>query len=106
MRSSTTQKNLSPKVQPLPWDDSRMHREAWKSAGIVEVSPVVSASDRDPLASDLGPSSFISRALSSRVSFPGLRRVDLLWYGLGRSVITPKIIGPFSYCLDGVLYSG
>ena len=35
---------------------------------------MVSASDRDPFASDLGPSTFDSRALSPRVSFPGLRR--------------------------------
>ena len=31
----------------------------------------------------------------------------VLWYGLGRPVITSKdVIGPFSYCLDGVSYSG
>ena len=41
------------------------------------VSPMVSASDRDPLASGLGLSTFISRARSSRVSFPGLRRAYL-----------------------------
>ena len=38
------------------------------------MSPIVSASDRIPLASGLGPSTFIFRALSSRVSFPGPRR--------------------------------
>ena len=31
----------------------------------------------------------------------------MLWYGLGRPVITPKIGNWwFSCCLDGVLYSG
>ena len=44
------------------------------SARKCEVPPIVSASDRDPFASDLGPLIFVSRALSPRVSFPGLRR--------------------------------
>ena len=44
------------------------------SAQKCEVPPIASASDRDPFASDLGPSTFVSRALSPRVSFPGLRR--------------------------------
>ena len=44
------------------------------SARKCEVPPISSASDRDPLASDPGPSTFVSRALSPRVSFSGLRR--------------------------------
>ena len=44
------------------------------SARECEVPPIVSASDRDPFASDLGSSTFVSRALSPRISFPGLRR--------------------------------
>ena len=44
------------------------------SARKSELPPMVSASDRDPFASDLGPSTFVSRALSPRVSFSGLRR--------------------------------
>ena len=41
---------------------------------VISSLPVVLASDRDPLASGLGLSTLISRALSSRVSFPGLCR--------------------------------
>ena len=44
------------------------------SARESEVPPIVSASDRDPFASDLRPATFVSCALSPRVSFPGLRR--------------------------------
>ena len=46
---------------------------AESSARDSEVNPIVSASDRDPFASDPGPSTFVSRALSPRVSFPGLK---------------------------------
>ena len=34
-------------------------RAAWASSGNRERSPIVSASDRDPFASGLGPSTFI-----------------------------------------------
>ena len=53
------------------------------SARKSEVLPIVSASDRDPFASDLGPSTFVSRALSLRVSSPGFRRVYPRAYALG-----------------------
>ena len=53
------------------------------SARKCEVPPTVSASDRDPFASDLGPSTFVSRALSPRVSFPGLRRAYPHAHALG-----------------------
>ena len=51
-----------------------MNREGGVTAGNREVSPIVSASDRDPLAPGLGPSIFIFRALSRWVSILGLRR--------------------------------
>ena len=54
-----------------------------RSARKSEVPPIVSASDRDPFASDLGPSTFVSRALSPRVSFPGLRRAYPRAHALG-----------------------
>ena len=53
------------------------------SARKCEVPPIVSASDRDPFASDLGPSTFVSRALSLRVSFPGFRRAYPRAHALG-----------------------
>ena len=53
------------------------------SARQSEVPPIVSASDRDTFASDLGPSTFVSRALSPRVSFPGLRRAYPRAHALG-----------------------
>ena len=52
--------------------DIKSFAYADSSARKSEVPPMVSASDRDPLASDLGPSTFVSRALSLRVSPPGL----------------------------------
>ena len=52
------------------------------SARKSEVPSIVSASDRDPVASDLGPSTFASRALSLRVLSPGLRRAYPRAYAL------------------------
>ena len=37
------------------------------------VPPIVSASEWDPFVSDIGPSTFVFRALSPRVKVPGLR---------------------------------
>ena len=53
------------------------------SARKSEVPPIVSASDRDPFASNLELSTFISRAISLRVSSPGLRRAYSRAYALG-----------------------
>ena len=53
------------------------------SARKSEAPPIVSASDLDLFASDLGPSTFVSRALSPRVSFPGLRRAYPRVHALG-----------------------
>ena len=46
---------------------------AERSARKYKAPPIVLASDRDPFASDLGASTFVSRALSPRVSFPVIR---------------------------------
>ena len=53
------------------------------SARKSEVPPIVSASDRDPLAFDLGPSTFVSRELSMPISPPGLRRAHPRAHALG-----------------------
>ena len=63
------------------------------SARKSDVLPVVSASDRDPFAFDLGPSTFVSRTLSMPVSPPGLRRAHPRAHALGitrRSASTPN----------------
>ena len=56
---------------------------AESSAREIKVPPTVSASDRDPFASDLGPSTFVSCALSPRASSPSLRRAYPRAHALG-----------------------
>ena len=53
------------------------------SARKSEVPPIVSASDRDLFAFDLGPSTFVSRTLSMPVSPPGLHRARLRAHARG-----------------------
>ena len=69
-----------------------------------EVFPIVSASDRDPFASDLGPSAFVSRTLLPRISFPRLRRAYPRPHALGvvhrRRARRPRTGQMLRRCLD------
>ena len=80
------------------------------SARKSEVPPIVSASDRDTFASDLGPSTFVYRALSLWVSSPGLRRAYPRAYGLGvarrRRARRPRTGGILRRCLGSTRCAG